>query len=268
MNDALDYRTLIKDCFAQRCQANPRYSLRAFARDLSLSPGQLSKVLNQKQGLSESTAKIISEKLGLSSHESETFLSLVTASDARSRQTRMKAQKALAEKFTEAHQLFEEDQFRLISDWYYLAFIDLAQTQSFKANSKWIAKRLGISVTEVEAAIERLVRLGIFERKGSQYICHPINIQTTTEVPSQSIRDFHRQILTKAQRALNEQSIEEREFSAQTFAIDTKRIPEFKTLIKKFKNEIDRIQNKSKSKKNEVYCLSLQFFRLTEKESL
>ena len=46
------YRDVLRAKLAQRCERNASYSLRAFARDLTLSPSYLSEVLNGKSFLS------------------------------------------------------------------------------------------------------------------------------------------------------------------------------------------------------------------------
>lgn len=52
-----DYRNLLKEKLSKRLSLNPKYSLRAFARDLSISSGQLSLVLNGKKGISPERAE-------------------------------------------------------------------------------------------------------------------------------------------------------------------------------------------------------------------
>jgi hypothetical protein len=51
------------------------------------------------------------------------------------------------------------DAFYSISDWTYDAITELVRIPGFKPGPKWIATRLGISVHEVQTAVERLVRL-------------------------------------------------------------------------------------------------------------
>jgi uncharacterized protein (TIGR02147 family) len=271
MNELMDYRTILKTTFAERRRTNPLYSLRAFARDLELSPGRLSKILNNKQGLSLAMAENIAGRLGLSVGETEVFSHLVNASDARSRVERAKAQVQLVKKFQEGLTVLEDDEFKLISDWYHFALVDLIETEGFKNDTKWIAKRLGISPVEVETALERLMRLGVLKKKDKRIVWTGKDVTTSRDIPSQSIREFHRQIITKALRALSEQSVHERDFSAITFSFDSKLVAQFQTKIEKLRREIYRAQKESgtslRSKKNEVYCLSVQFFRLSEKES-
>ncbi|MGE0617107.1 MAG: hypothetical protein AB7P04_15865 [Bacteriovoracia bacterium] len=59
----MDYRELLKAALAQRIQKNPAYSLRAFARDLGISPGHLCEVLSGKHRLSRRMESLVVNKL-------------------------------------------------------------------------------------------------------------------------------------------------------------------------------------------------------------
>ena len=48
----MDYRDILSDQFNVRRKVNARYSLRAFARDMSISPSRLSEVISGKGDLS------------------------------------------------------------------------------------------------------------------------------------------------------------------------------------------------------------------------
>src|SRR5436309_2305259 len=122
-----DYRSILREELEQRCKANPRYSLRAFARDLGLSPSGLSRILREHQGLSGSSALRIARKMKMSSEETERFRNLVIAADGRSRDHRKAAQTQLAveEESRRRFQRLELDVFRAISDWYHYAILEL-----------------------------------------------------------------------------------------------------------------------------------------------
>lgn len=64
---------LLKE-FNKRKEANPRYSLRAFARFLDMSSATLSRVLANRQEISLIASKKIIKKLNFSEHESLVFV--------------------------------------------------------------------------------------------------------------------------------------------------------------------------------------------------
>ena len=59
------YQDILKAELEKRQRANARYSLRAFARDLGVSPSNLSEILQRKAGLSRIKAQEIAKKLNL-----------------------------------------------------------------------------------------------------------------------------------------------------------------------------------------------------------
>jgi transcriptional regulator with XRE-family HTH domain len=64
--------------FNDRKDKNPRYSLRAFARSLGVSSGQLSEILSGKRPLSHKLARRISMALALTEEESQKLIFLVS----------------------------------------------------------------------------------------------------------------------------------------------------------------------------------------------
>ena len=69
-----NYRDILREELATRCQANSRYSLRAFARDLGVSHSYISQVLSGKLRLSFRQALRFSEFLDLEEATRENLL--------------------------------------------------------------------------------------------------------------------------------------------------------------------------------------------------
>lgn len=94
MEKAFDsYQAALKYEFEQRQKRNPMYSLRAYARDLDLSPSHLSKVLANKSGLSTHRAMIVARNMGLQNRNIKWFKSLVEAQHSRNSHVKQRAQK-------------------------------------------------------------------------------------------------------------------------------------------------------------------------------
>ena len=258
-----DYRAYLRDVLTARLRDNARYSLRAFARDLKLPPGRLSEVLNRKKGLSLGAAASISQRLSLSEEEANYFCDLVQIADSRSDSARQIAQQRL-ERFkgdTEYHEL-EADVFKVIADWYHFAILELSLVEGFKSDATWIGRKLGISSIEARSAIERLLRLGLFEKSGSRLKKSGAGLTTTNGIPSTAIRQFNRQILAKAAQAIEEQSVDERDFSTITMPINSKKLGEAKKKISAFRRELSEYLEEGKA--DQVYTLAIQLFRLTQ----
>jgi uncharacterized protein (TIGR02147 family) len=262
------YREILKRHFAERLEENPRYSLRAFSRDLSISPSRLSEILNGKQGLSGEWAEKISSRLQMNSREAEDFYQKVLASDARAKGVRRAAIDRLESRSGQEYLAVQADTFKIIADWYHFALMELTKLKSFRPSSQWIAKKLGISVYEAKLAGDRLARLGLMEKNRGRWRLTNKTLTTSNGVPSEAIRKFNRQILEKSREAIALQSVEERDISSLTLAVRRKDIPQVIEKIRRFRREINSELEQSvpEGAADEVYSLAIQFFRLTEKE--
>ncbi len=263
-----DYRTILKEELAARCRQNPRYSLRAFARDLKLAPSRLSEVLSGKQGLSRDVAARVAGVLGYGPGETERFCDLVESVHARSRQDRETAKIRLGkhEQPAAAYQL-QVDAFKAIADWYHFAILELLNVAGFRSDAKWIGKKLGLSEFEVQLALDRLVRLGLIVWHGSKLKATHDQGSVPDDIPSESIKKFHSQILLKAKDALYMQGVDDREFGAEILAVDKSRLPEAKKAIRDFQHKFCKKMTElaDDGVRDSLYCLSVQFFDLGEK---
>jgi uncharacterized protein (TIGR02147 family) len=257
-----NYRDILKDELERRCQHNPRYSLRAFARDLDLSPARVSEILKGKTGLSKERAIIVAKRLGFSLAEIEFFADLVESEHARSQVKKNLAKIRLGKHENKTHQMVQLDTFKLISDWYHFAILELLTLKGAQHKVAWISQSLSISEYEAQSAIERLIRLGFLSEKRGKWVPSDENSVTPAEIPSEAIRKFHGQILDKAKQALNLQSIEDRDYTTLTLAFSRGQIKQAKEELKKLRR--DFVKKFGSSEQNDsVYCLSFQFFQLT-----
>lgn len=90
ISDHSSCRVILQQILTQRQHRNARYSLRAFARDLHVSPSFLSEVLNGKYGLSKHLANQIADRLGFDEKARTHFCSLadLDVTDSRTRRAR------------------------------------------------------------------------------------------------------------------------------------------------------------------------------------
>lgn len=261
-----NYREVIRDAFHERCSTNPRYSLRAYARDLKMTSARLSEILSGKKGLSRAAANAIAARLRLNERETETFCDLVDSQHARSKTSREAANARLSTlRADHAGRNLEIDAFRAISDWYHFAIVSLVRLKDFKSDTDWIARRLGITVSEAQAALERLERLELIGRENGKYFAAHDYVSSPDGVSSDAIRKFHRQMLEKAQIALALQPVEERDFTALQIPIPSSKLDEARKMIRAFREKF-RDTMIVPGECDKVYNLSIQFFNLTQGE--
>jgi uncharacterized protein (TIGR02147 family) len=234
------YRERLQSELKRRQRINPSYSMRAFARDLGLNHTFLSKILSGKNELSHVRALSVAQKLGYSRKQALEFTSRTEAT------------------------LLTLDAFEVVSDWYHYGVLELSRCKGFKATPRFIASRLGISKADAEAALPRLIRLGLLKQKGKTYIKTDNLIVTPTDFPSQALRSFHMQMIGKAKNALEEQTVSERDITGMTIAVDVKKLSLAKREIQKFQKRMVRLLEGSEA--NEVYQLNVQLFRISNPE--
>lgn len=258
-----NFRDILKRELETRCQRNPRYSLRSFARDLGISAPRLSHVLKGTYGLSRVAAEKLGRRLGWGPAEIESFVDLVESEHARSQAAREIAKGRLEQR----QALFSDlgiDAFRAISDWYHFALMELTRVKGFQSAAGWIARALGISSHEASGAVERLRRLELLEDRDGKLAATGNYFANAAGVPSEAVRNFHRQVLAKASDALTFQDVSERDFSALVLAIDEADLPRAKEFIKRFRDQFDSEFSKS-PRPTRVYGLGIQLFALQEK---
>lgn len=238
---------LLKELTARK-NRNPSYSLRAFARDLGVSPAALSQYLARKRELSKKNRESIIERMKLSPGEQDS-LWISARPTARTSTT---------------YSQIAEDTFRVISDWVSLAVLNLAHLKDNKADPAWIAKRLAVSAEDARDTLERLTRMGLVEIKGGRMTRTTQSFATTTDIPSEAIKRFHLGVIRKAEQALLDLPVELRDITAITMPTDPAKLDAAKKILTKTRRQIADLV--SKGEPSEVYVLAMQLFPFTQKE--
>lgn len=263
------YLDLLHDEFEKRKSLNGAYSLRAFARDLGMSAPRLSQVLNQKHGLSIDAAKLIATKLRLSPEVRLWFCDSVGAMHARGFTQRSNFKEKIKQYKHEAktYSELQMEYFKVISDWYHFAILELTYHKDFKNDIVWISRVLEISEAEAEQAIERMKSLELIREEDNRLVDVFKFLATPSDVPSASIKKFNTQMMKKALEAVYEQDVLNREISSNVFSINKEQLPEFKEHIRSFRRKLE-VQASATKERNAVYCLGIQFFELTTGDEL
>jgi transcriptional regulator with XRE-family HTH domain len=239
-----DFRIQLQGELLRRCRDNPRYSLRAFARYLGVEPSFLSKILNGKRSVTLQTLERLCPRLGLNSDQFITGLDSA-AGDVQDRELRQ----------------LQDDQYRVVADWYHFAILELMSVPGFLGNPAAVSHALGISQPEAKDALARLERLGSVQLNSADgnHISTGQKVQNPLNDPNSSaLKQLQRQVLLMALQALEETPANEREQSTSTIAVDPTLLPVVRDKIKEFRNELSQFLDKAGSK-GRVYhmCLSM-----------
>jgi len=257
-----DFRTFLNDEFRARTARNPKYSIRAFARDLNVSFSRLSEVISKSQGISLSTSHKMASALKMSDTEKEYFQHLIISKYHRSGEMRNVAQEKINHiKKSRLVVSLREKYSDLISKWYYLPLIELLTIKD-TPDLVSIAKTLEITPSELTAATNFLLNLGHIAKAsdGSWKKTKPfLKIESST--PSKSIRNFHAKFLQTAENALHHQPIEKRKYLSTVFAIKKENVESARKELEAF-NQKFLEKFISEEGADTVYCFSMQLFNL------
>ena len=243
-----DYRLSLKQNLEERKMRNSSYSLRSFARDLDISITALSQVLSKKRDFSLINLKKVSNKLCWSPLQE----------DQAKKSIKKNATKSLE---NEKILTLSEDMFSLLSEWYYIALLNLTKQTDCSNQPSCLGKKLGVPTELIKSALERLKRLNLIKVKNNKLIRTSEPIRTTLDISSTAIRKYHIQNLNLAQHALENVPVEKREVSSITMNIDPDQMEQAKKMIVDFKRKFAKVMEKGDPQK--TYTLTVHFFPST-----
>ncbi len=230
--------SLIED-LASRKLRNPQFSMRAYARYLGINPTSLSLYLRGKRDLDGTSIERIRGRLS-----TQTGLAF-------------EVNQAASSDYVE----LESDNLRVMSDWYFFAILSLMETNDYVDDHRWIAGRLGLSLPIAQRALETLEKCGAVVFKRGRRVPAQLRFRTTDGIRDLAVQRSHLQALDLARRALEDEPVARRHFSAITLAIDPKLLPEAARRITRFRRSLAKYLEKGNQ--TEVYRMSVQLFPLS-----
>lgn len=251
----LDFRQLLQKELVTRIAKNPSYSLRSFARTLFIEPSSLSRILRGERNLTRSMLHRLANRLEMNPETIEKYEA----------QHFKDPKPPTLTKEPRRFEALSEAQFHVFSHWYCYAILELTRLSDFDSAPRAIAKRLGISVNQVNFAIERMIEVGMLKVSEEGKLAVDTTNRTTTNRAdtSAALRKYQRQILEKAMAVLALVPYEARDQTGMTMAISKARLKEAKNKIQKFRRELSEYLE-ADPKKDAVYHLSISLFPLTE----
>jgi plasmid maintenance system antidote protein VapI len=130
------FRMHLQQTLGERCARNPRYSLRAFARQLAIDHSTLSQLLRGTRAISASTIVRIGTRLGMDRHVIETFVEQERQYPSQHSAKEIEMQRAL---------------------------LELVTLEIFRPDVGWIARVLGTTADAVNIALAQLLAMGALQ---------------------------------------------------------------------------------------------------------
>ena len=263
------YQRKLRETLAARVERNPQYSLRAFSKALGLDPSTFSQLLSGKRFPSLRLAEKLFQRLDFSPLEMKEALQSIA--EAKTNAGLKRISPALRHLLSPAagsssapSRDLSIDIFKIISDWYHFAILELIFTQNFNSEPTSIADALGISLAKTNAALERMLELELIEIVNGKIVRRETQLMSADQhLTTAAHRRRQKQVLEKSIESLENDPIEIRNHTAMTFAIDAKKIPEAKKKIAKFTQEMTQFLESGV--RDQVYEMTINFFPLQKK---
>ncbi|MEK7356098.1 MAG: TIGR02147 family protein [Bdellovibrionota bacterium] len=234
--------------FTDRCQKNSRYSLRAFSKSLDIDASTVSQFLAGKRAPSQKALSEICERLSAKPKDLRFLGMLPVEADG-------------ADEFYH----LTVDTFSVMADWYHFAIMEMTYVSAFKADPRWIANQLGISVVEAKTALERLIRLNLVSQKNGRLQKTRETITNHTGINTSTARKtLQKQLISKALAAVDETPQNEKDITSMTMAIDPKNLDRAREMIKNFRRDLCVLLEEGAQ--SQVYNVGIQLYPLSKIE--
>lgn len=245
-------RKVLLSELVDRKSRNPRYSLRAFARALSLAPGTLSSVIQGKRSLPARKVEKVCSDLKLKGAEKKAFLNSIGNIG-----NRKKTIKRFRYEKTVSDLVWQE----VVSDPLYFTALSVFNLSHAKIEPEFLAKKLGISSQESKSLLRTLFVAGLVKIENGYYTLRSYSHQSRDNVCSESIKAAHQKSLKVAAEKLYSIDIDRRDYLSIKIPTNTKKIDLAKKEIRKFLVKMNSLL--SEGEKTEVYELCVQLFPRT-----
>lgn len=250
------YQSKLKEVLSIKQKENPQYSLRAFARDLKVHPGTLSKVIKGERPLPIKVSKAVVSRLNLGPKDRTLFMESLLR-----RKTNIDSIEIDA---LDTRHIVDESNYKVISEWEHFIVIDLFDLPNFQRTTEDIAKRLSLTLNRAEVVVENLITSGLLKKsEGGKLSRVHSSVKTTEDIKSQALKESHKETLKLGLQKIEEVEIELRDFSSMAMAIDLNQLLEAKTIIREFRQKMASLLRDGQ-KKTDIYQLAIQLYPITK----
>lgn len=259
-----DSRAFLQEELNMRKKRRPHYSLRAFARDLEMSPSSLCEFLSGRQGMSKERIQWIGQRIKLSDLQISHFCDLVESEFGRTEKERRIAKMRVSTRIKDDKNRISIDEFYFISDWYHLTLLEVLALKDQNYSHEELAQILSISVEELELGLNRLIHLGLLKQNKGKYEVQSEATIAGGEGPSRAIQMYHEQYLQMQADSISRKSSLDRENISVSLQIAQE---DWLNMREEIKQSVISILTKyasNEKSKNQVVCFALQAITLLD----
>ncbi|MBN1759593.1 MAG: TIGR02147 family protein [Chitinispirillaceae bacterium] len=265
----INYRLFLKDYYEEHKKTSRVFSYRYFAQKAGInSPNFLKQIIESKRNLTSLTIDKFISALKLSEKESLFFRHLVLFNQAKSAQDKQQHYTVmLSMMHTVKEQRLSALQHEYYNHWYVPVVREMVSLHNFKGDYKTLAAAVvpAIGVREARFAVKLLMKLGMIEQlSDGTYRQTASAILSNSGVARMAVRTFNREMLRKAELALDTIPVEDRQIYGVTVGVSKECYDVLAAEMAAFRDRVVAIVNSDKAS-DRVYQLHLQLFPLSRK---
>lgn len=269
-----DYRLFLNDYVSAKKKNLGKYTIGQFAKALDLKDtSSINKVLKGQRTPGGELQEKLCRYFKFNNKEYRYFVDLVSLAKSRPQSEEYGYIYERLCKLNPSSGFLDlrQEQFNLISNWYYFAIRELVKLKNFRYDVEWIQNQLveKISLTDIQKAIDTLIKLELlhFDEESSKLTISTPRFRSSNDTPSEAIKRYHEGCLEQAKLAVRRHQVDVRHIIGSTLAIKKSNIARAKNLIDEFLDSFSKIIEDHGEGSEEVYQMNIQFYPLTHSKN-
>lgn len=162
----------------------------------------------------------------------------------------------------------DEEDYSLLSNWFYFAICEMTRSKHFKKNYQWIASKLipKVPAEDVKKALYWLKKQGLL-KSNPQGGLEPSyeKVYAINKKNSEVLKLYYDQLIQNSQIALLNTDPKERFFTSLIVHVDSKSIERAQQLIAEFRTRFEKLMYDADG--DQVYMMQIQLYPTTKKLS-
>ena len=240
------FLTFLKDDFDRRRSANPRFSLRAFARKLQVAPGSLTEAFSEKRqwNFSKERARELLRLLHLPAEQKNAILVLMG--------------------FNAEHDLSKIDSsaFAYLKNPRNIAILAASFLPKNLRSVESLSRRFGLQNEALTELISNLTEAKLLSVDNEGFISPPATfLDSSGEPPTEALRDHHRSMIDLGRKSIAEIPADEREITSLSFVGNRAKMDRLKSAIRDLENNASS-HAYSEDGSDTIYQLCIQLYPL------
>lgn len=210
--------------------------------------------------------------IGLNDEEAAYFRCLVMAEEGLFEAERLQAlQEAQRIRFHHWQKPIEGEDHALFEDWYYFAILSILAGPGARYDAIWLGRHLQPQVApeDVQKALNRLLDRGFLlslPGGGVEVVKKQLSIRAEHmqgEAYGAAMRRWHAWFIERAPTAMRDTPALEREFSALSFRVPDRRLPEVIQVLRRLTEEAEFVGESGEPEPGRCYALTVHLFPLS-----